>query len=227
MIQKLINHQLGSIDVKPIDLTLTISESIPSFPGSPKPQFISWSNLKDNGYNLELLFLSSHTGTHLDAPYHFTKNGIKINQIPLDRLIGKAILIKLQKTKNSAITKSDIILFEKNNGKIPNKSSIFFYTGWQKNLKKNNYFTENPGLDSSSARYLASKKTNLVGIDSPSIDLGKDESFNVHQILSENNILIVENLTNLNKIFSKEFNFTILPLKLKDATGSPVRAVAS
>ncbi len=213
--------------MKPIDLTLTISESIPSFPGSPKPQFISWSDIKNDGYNLELLFLSSHTGTHLDAPYHFVKNGLKINQIPLDRLIGNGILIKLEKTKNNPITKSDITLFEKKNGKIPHNSSVFFFTGWQKNLKKGNYFTENPGLDSSSAKYLASKKINLVGIDSPSIDLGKDELFNVHKILSKNNILIVENLTNLNKIRSKNFIFTILPLKLKDATGSPVRAVAS
>ncbi len=215
------------IDVKPIDLTLTISESIPSFPGSPKPQFISWSNLKEDGYNLELLFLSSHTGTHLDAPHHFIKNGLKINQIPLDRLIGKAILIKIKKTKNNAITKSDIVLFERKNGEIPNKSSIFFFTGWQKNLKKKNYFTENPGLDISAAKYIVSKKINLVGIDSPSIDLGNDESFSVHHIFSKNNILIVENLTNLKKISSKEFNFTILPLKLKDTTGSPVRAIAS
>jgi len=215
------------IDVKPIDLTLTISESIPSFPGSPKPQFISWSNLKEDGYNLELLFLSSHTGTHLDAPYHFAKNGQKIHQISLDRLIGKATIIKLHKTKNTVITKSDIILFEKKNGTIPNRSSVFFFTGWQKNLKKDNYFTENPGLAISAAKYLVSKNINLIGIDSPSIDLGSDESFNVHHILSKNNILIVENLTNLNKISSKEFNFTILPLKLKDATGSPVRAVAS
>jgi len=213
--------------MKPIDLSLTISESIPSFPGSPKPQFIPWSDIKTDGYNLELLFLSSHTGTHLDAPYHFVKNGLKINQIPLDRLIGKAILIKLKKTKNSPITKSDITLFEKKNGKIPYHSSIFFFTTWQKNLKKNNYFTENPGLNISSAKYLASKKINLVGIDSPNIDLGTNESYNVHHILSENNILIVENLTNLNKIASKEFFFTILPLKLKNATGSPVRAVAS
>ena len=212
--------------MKPVDLTLTISESIPSFPGSPKPQFISWSNLKKDGYNLELLFLSSHTGTHLDAPYHFVKNGLKINQIPLDRLIGKAILIKVQKTKNNAITKLDITLFEKENGKIPNRSSVFFFTGWQKNLQKDNYFTENPGLDISAAKYLASKKINLVGIDSPSIDLGKNELFSVHHILSKNNILIVENLANLKKISLNEFRFIILPLKLKDATGSPVRAVA-
>ena len=67
-------------------------------------------------------------------------------------------------------------------------------------MKKNNYFTENPGLDILSAKYLVSKKINLVGIDSPSIDLGKDESFSVHHILSKNNILIVENLANMNKI---------------------------
>jgi len=213
--------------MKPIDLTLTISKSIPSFPGSPKPQFILWSDIKDDGYNLELLFLSSHTGTHIDAPYHFVKDGMKIHQIPLDRLIGKAILIKLKKTRNSPITKEDIILFEKKNGIIPNDSSVFFFTEWQKNLKKDNYFTENPGLNKSAADYLVSKKINLVGIDSPSIDLGTDDSFIVHQIFSKNNILIVENLANLNKIPSKEFTFTILPLKLKDATGSPVRAVAS
>jgi len=213
--------------VKPIDLTLTISRSIPNFPGSPKPQFILWSDIKNDGYNLELLFFSSHTGTHIDAPYHFIKNGLKIHQIPLDRLMGKAILIKLEKTKNESITKLDIILFEKKNGKIPNNSTIFFFTGWQKNLSKNYYFTENPGLAISAAKYLALKKINLVGIDSPSIDLGKDESYNVHNILSKNNILIVENLSNLSKILSKEFNFTILPLKIKDATGSPVRAIAS
>ena len=67
----------------------------------------------------------------------------------------------------------------------------------------------------------------MIGIDSPSIDIGKDDSFDVHNIFSQNNILIVENLTNLNKIPTKEFNFTVLPLKLKDATGSPVRAIAS
>lgn len=210
----------------PIDLTLTISKSIPSFPGSPKPQFLFWSNLKDDGYNLELLFLSSHTGTHLDAPYHFVKNGIKIDQIPIDRLVGVGYLIKILKSKNSPITKTDIISFEKRYGKIPLNSSVFFYTGWQKNLKKDNYFTENPGLDKSSAKYLTSKKTHLVGIDSPSMDLGNNESFSVHHIFSKNNVLMVENLANLQKIPSTKFNFTILPLKLKDATGSPVRAIA-
>lgn len=212
--------------MKPLDLTLTISTSIPTFPDSPKPQFILWSTLKDDEYNLELLFLSSHTGTHLDAPYHFVKNGIKIHQIPLDRLVGNGILIKIRKGKNQSITKNDLILFERKHGNIPKNSSIFFYTEWQKNLNSNYYFINNPGLSESAATYLVSKKINLVGIDSPSIDLGQDKIFKVHKILAKNNILIVENLANLNKISSKQFDFVILPLKLKDATGSPVRAIA-
>jgi len=212
--------------MKPIDLTLTISTSIPTFPDSPKPQFILWSKLKEDGYNLELLFLSSHTGTHLDAPHHFVKNGIKIHEIPLERLLGKGIFIKIKKGKNQSITKNDLISFERKNGNIPKQSSIFFYTEWQKNLDSNYYFINNPGLSESAARYLVSKKINLVGIDSPSIDLGQDKNFKAHKILAKNNILIVENLSNLNKISSKQFNFIILPLKLKDATGSPVRAIA-
>ena len=212
--------------MKPLDLTLTISQSIPNFPSSPKPQFIPWSTIKEDGYNLELLFLSSHTGTHLDAPYHFVKNGAKIHQISVKRLIGNAILAKIPKEKNKAITKSDIISFEKRNGNISINSSIVFFTNWQKNLNKDFYFHSNPGLSESAAKYLASKKINLVGIDSPSIDLGEDKNFTAHKILAKNNILIVENLSNLNKIKTKDFELIILPLKLKNATGSPVRAIA-
>ena len=101
--------------VDPIDLSLTISNSIPNFPGSPKTQFLPWSNLNEDGYNLELLFLSSHTGTHMDAPYHFTRNGVKIHEIPVHRFFGNAVLVKIHKDKNQGITKEDIILFEKEN----------------------------------------------------------------------------------------------------------------
>ena len=209
-----------------LDLTLTISKNLPMFPGSPKPQFISWSTIKKDGYNLELLFLSSHSGTHMDAPYHFIKNGKKIHEIPVSRLTNNAILIKLRKKANQAISKNDIIKFEKKHGIIPKNATIIFATGWQKNLQSKYYFEKNPGLSVSAAKYLASKKINLVGIDSPSIDLGNDTKFSVHQILSKNNILIVENLANLEKIPKNHFKLVVLPLKLKDTTGSPVRAIA-
>tara|TARA_B100000131_G_scaffold116547_1_gene113482 strand:- start:268 stop:915 length:648 start_codon:yes stop_codon:yes gene_type:complete len=212
--------------MKVIDLTLTISEEIPTFPGSPQPNFINWETLEKDGYNLELLFLSSHTGTHIDAPYHFLKKGQKIHQITTRRLVTEAILIKIRKVANQSITKDDIQKFEKKYGKIDDGSTVIFHTGWQKNLKKESYFLKNPGLAVSAAKYLASKKINLVGIDSPSIDLGKDSKFSVHHILAKSGILIVENLVNLEKINSEMFHLIVAPLKLKNATGSPVRAMA-
>ena len=212
--------------MKVIDLTITISEQIPTFPGSPQPNFINWETLEKDGYNLELLFLSSHTGTHIDAPYHFLKKGQKIHQIMTRRLVTEAILIRIRKGANQSITKTDIKKFEKKYGVIDEGSTIIFHTGWQKNLKKELYFLKNPGLAVSAARYLVSKKINLVGIDSPSIDLGKDSKFSVHHILAKGGILIVENLSNLEKIHSEKFHLIVAPLKLKNATGSPVRAMA-
>ena len=212
--------------MKILDLTLTVSDKIPTFPGSPQPNFIPWENIKDDGYNLELLFLSSHTGTHLDAPYHFIENGKKIHEISPNRLIRDAVLIKSRKKSGQAITKTDILKFEKMHEKIPNGSTVIFWTGWQKMLHDDSYFIKNPGLSTTAAKYLVSKKTNLVGIDSPSIDFQASKQFSVHHIFSKNDILILENLANLEKIKSWKFQLVVLPLKLKNATGSPVRAVA-
>ena len=221
---------------KPLDLTLSVSKTLPMFPGSPRPQFIEWSNIECDGYNLELFFASTHSGTHIDAPYHFAKTGKKVDQILLERLIGRATLIKLDGGRasrpNYAITKDDIQSFEetytsKEDCAITQKAMVIFYTGWQKeHLTKKDYFTANPGLDKSAARYLASKKISMVGIDSPSIDVGCDSAFAAHHILADAGIPIVENLTNLQKIDSVKFDFVVLPLKLKGASGSPVRALA-
>jgi len=212
--------------MKFLDLTLTVSENIPTFPGSPQPSFVQDKNIKNDGYNSEMLFLSSHTGTHLDAPYHFQEKGEKIHEISLKRLVSSAILVKSRKKGDQTITKTDIQKFEKKHGKIPSGSTVIFWTGWQKMIKNISYFIRNPGLSTAAAKYLVSKKINLVGTDSPSIDLGKDKRFPVHHIFSKNNVLIVENLTNLEKIRSSKFHFVVLPLKLKGATGSPVRAIA-
>ena len=212
--------------MKILDLTLTISDKIPVFPGSPHPHFIPWEKIKDDSYNLELLFLSTHTGTHIDAPHHFLEKGAKIHEISLEKLVSEAVLIKSKKKSGEPITKTDIQKFEKKHEKIKSFSSVIFSTGWQRNLQKKYYFTESPGLSVSAAKYLASKKINLVGIDSPSIDVGTDPKFSVHQIFTKKGILIVENLANLDKIKSPTFHLVVLPLKLKNATGSPVRAIA-
>ena len=209
-----------------INLTLKISPHLPSFPGSPRPQFISWAKNEIDGYNLELIFLSSHSGTHMDAPFHFIGRGLKMDQTRPERFVCNAILFRIKKGSNQSITTKDILRLEKKYGKILPNSITVFATGWYKNLTKKHYFDDNPGLSIGAARYLAYKRTNLVGIDSPSIDLGKDSNFSVHHILLNNNVLIVENLCNLEKISGVHFKLIVLPLKLGKTTGSPVRAIA-
>jgi len=125
-----------------IDLTLTVSDKIPTFPGAPRPNIIPWENIKEDGYNLELLFLSTHTGTHLDAPHHFLEKGGKIHEISLKKLVSETVLIKSKKNGGDSITKTDIQKFEKKHGKIDGFSSVIFYTGWQRNLQKKYYFTK-------------------------------------------------------------------------------------
>jgi len=122
--------------MKIIDLSLSISSKIPNFPGSPLTQIIPWSKIETDGYNLELFFSSTHTGTHMDAPFHFLKNGAKIHEIAPNRFMRNAILIKLKKGPNQSITKTDIIAFEKEFGKIGLNSTIVFFTNWQKKSKK-------------------------------------------------------------------------------------------
>ncbi len=212
--------------MKPVDLTLTISQDIPSFPGSPKPHFMPWAEIRKEKYNLEMLFLSTHTGTHVDAPYHFIKNGKKIHQIDPERFVCNAILIRVKGTPNYKIAKNDIIQFESKYGSIPAKSAVIFHTGWNDNLERKEFFEKNPGITESAARYLSSKKISLVGIDSPSIDIGSDVSFSAHKILLKSDVLILENLCNLGKIKKTYFGIIALPLKIHGATGSPVRAVA-
>ena len=210
----------------PIDLTLEISNKLPSFPGSPSPQFISWADKKSDGYNLELIFFSSHSGTHLDAPYHFVEKGVSIDKIPLSKLIINAVVCRVKKDPNEPITQRDIIDFETRSGAIHPNMAVVFETEWSKSIAKKDYFTRNPGLSAAAARYLLKKKVSLVGIDSPSIDIGKDSKFPVHHILLKGGVLILENLCNLGKIPRSYFKLIVLPLKLRGATGSPVRAVA-
>lgn len=103
---------------------------------------------------------------------------------------------------------------------------MLLHTGWSKHLGRKQYITENPGLSKEAARYLVRKKATLVGIDAANIDHPSEKMFPAHNILLPNNIPIVENLYNLDALGRDEFRFIALPLKLRGATGSPVRAVA-
>lgn len=206
-----------------IDLSLEINADLQVFPGSPQPLFTKWTKYEVHSYDSEIMMMSTHTGTHMDAPSHFLANTPSIDMIGVERLVGPALLLDLPKGANEEITLDDLCVINE----IDQGISIVFRTGWQKMIADRDYMTSNPGLSVAAAALLADKNVNAVGIDSPSIDIGSDEHFSTHKTLLSNGILIIENLCNLESLEHKgTFTLVINPLKLKGASGSPVRALA-
>ena len=203
-----------------VDLTLKISERIKVFPGSPQPAFVPWSSFGAHGYDSEAVFMSTHTGTHMDAPSHFAPGKAAIDRIPAARLVSKAVLIKAPKKAGETIEVGDIT------EELSRNDAVVFATGWEKRYSNRDYMTKNPGLSKQAARYLVDKKAGLVAIDGPSIDPGHDARFSAHNVLLPAGVLAVENLCNLNKIKQRRFTLIVAPLKLAGASGSPVRALA-
>ena len=185
------------------DLTMTISSDMDAFPGSPSPQFIRWADMKKDGYNMELVFMSSHTGTHMDAPIHFSKNGASIDAIPPSRLVCSASLIRVKSKANGVITKRDIISYESKHGRLAPRKAVIFATDWSAQIRrKKGYFECNPGISADAAAHLILRKISIVGIDSPSIDAGNAHSYPAHHSLCRAGIPIVENLVNLSVYFA-------------------------
>ncbi len=211
--------------MKIVDLTLEISSDMITFPGYPMPTFIKWSNFEIQGYVSEIVFLSTHTGTHMDAPFHFSPDGQTIDQVEIDRYVCKnTLLLKIQKDSNQMITSHDIISNSKY--EIKEKDTVVFSTGWEKRIKeKDNYINNNPGLSKDAAEYLVEKKVNAVAIDCPSIDIGTGSGLIVHKTLLSNQILVIENLCNLYRFNNQKFTLLITPLKFVGASGSPIRAI--
>jgi arylformamidase len=206
-----------------IDLTLEIDEYIQVFPNSPKVNILQWSNFDNHKYVSEVLFSSTHVGTHIDAPYHFQKYSNTVEKIPLNRLIinENIKVLKIEKGDDEKIEIGDLRDYN-----IMKNDTILINTNWVLNRALDKYFNKNPGLSEEAAKYLADAEINLVGIDGPSIDPAIDHDFNSHRIFSANDIPIIENLINLDILLNKKFTFVALPLKLKNCSGSPVRALA-
>lgn len=208
-----------------VDLTLEITSDMIAFPGYPMPTFTKWSKFDIQGYISEVMILSTHTGTHMDAPFHFDPNGQTIDQVEVNRYVCyNAILIKIQRNANEMITSDDIT--RNSEYEIKEKDTIVFSTGWEKQIKqKDIYIKNNPGLSKDAAEYLVEKKVNAVGIDCPSIDIGIGGGLIAHKTLLSNKILVIENLCNLYELNNGKFTLLVTPLKLAGASGSPIRAV--
>ena len=225
--------------MKIIDLSHMIHDEIQIYPGDPVPSIKRGLTHEKDYCHVDVLTLGSHTGTHIDAPFHFLKNGKKIDELPIQRFVGEGFLVDVSgKSDRDLIEPCDIEHYEK---EINEGDFVIFRTGRDKYFGTSRYYLH-PYLSAEGARLLVKKGVSLVGIDAMNIDptyyestdsdlsgkgLPDEEEYGypVHDILLGNDVLIVENLCNLDKIKQAKGVYSFLPLKLKDSDGSPIRAV--
>jgi kynurenine formamidase len=185
---------------------------------------------------------SEHVGTHLDAPFHFAEGKWTTERIPLAQTIGPGVVIDVRQKAAAdpdyLVQESDILAWEKRNGRIAKRSIVLIYSGWGRYWgDRERYFgtgalgdTANlhfPGLAPKAAEFLVkSRAVNAVGIDTPSIDHGPSRDFVAHQILGAANVPILENVAALDRVPAKGATIYAIPMKIKGGSGAPLRIFA-
>ncbi len=213
------NRQNGSL----IDLTHTITGRIPVFPGDDPPELIRHCTFEKDGFLETRLGISSHTGTHIDAPAHMIRDGKTLDRYPLDSFTGRAVVADVSGINSSRITPEDLKPAEKY---LAEADFVLIRTGWSSLWNKPEYLTGFPSLTAEAASMLSGFGLKGIGTDTISIDSMESEDFVIHGIFMKKEILIIENLSNLDEPGTDIFTFFCVPLKLENADGSPVRAFA-
>ncbi len=205
-----------------IDLTHEISSEMPYFPGTPAPSLRRFCTIEESGYTELEISINSHTGTHIDAPAHIIPGGLHLDKFDIAHFTGKAICIDC--TYLNEIGVRDLSLAVEPNSSV---EFILLKTGWSKKWGDSSYFQGFPVLTEAAAHYIADKKIKAVCMDVISADNIEDQHLPIHKILLGNGVMIAENL-NIPKSFPIErlFEIYLVPLKIKDSDGSPLRAFA-
>ena len=201
-----------------IDLSHPVAADTPVFPGDGPVRI---TVLDQTSMNLSRIDLSVHTGTHMDAPFHFFAGGETIDRVPLERCMGRARLIDLRGVSPGSASGREQI--EKHRGNLRRVRAAILHTGWSREWGGPRYFLDHPCLSGEAAQFLVDCGVRLLGVDMPSVDRAP---YPAHRVLLGAGVLIVENLTNLDAIGADLFQLIVLPLKLAGRDGSPVRAVA-
>jgi len=201
-----------------IDISLDISNDTASFPGDPKVEVKRIFDIKKGDIaTVSKLSLSSHTATHIDAPAHFIKDGLTVDKLPLEHLVGKVKVFEVP--EENEITRS---FLEKKH--IEKEKAIFFKTKNSQYIRLNKFYEKYVSLSLDAADYLIEKGVKVVGIDYLSIEEFGSEDYSVHKSLLSNGIIIIEGL-NLLDVSEGEYEFIALPLRIKGCDGAPARVV--
>lgn len=195
---------------------------MPVYPGTEQPVIITGCSIDEVGFLEKKITFFSHTGTHIDAPAHLIKGHSTLDMLPVDHFYGPALMLNFDNFTPSIGLKE----LEPYQDRIKQIDFLLLCTGWSRYWGSEKYFIDYPVLSLDAASWLSGFGLKGFGIDTISADIAETQDYPVHKALLQKNIIIIENLTNLEDLRGKQFNFSCFPLSFEDADGSPVRAVA-
>jgi kynurenine formamidase len=199
-----------------IDLTHTFTDDMPVYPGDDCSRLYQSDFIKDCGVNDHKIESGMHVGTHMDAPLHMVEGGAVICDFPLEKFQQRGVLID---ARGLSIIDADIL----NSYDIRENDIVLVWTGWDEKYRTDSYFTDWPIMTVAFAQALVDKKIAVIGMDTAGPEM--EETFPVHKTFLPNNVLIIENMTNLGALEGKEFIIHAYPMKY-EADAAPVRVVA-
>jgi arylformamidase len=202
------------------DISLPISPELPVWPGDPSVVLERFARIEDGETaNVSRIAMGVHTGTHVDAPYHFLADGSKVEHMQLKILIGRAYVVHLPE--------ADVITAEVlQAADIPPRTRRLLFKTRNSNHWSNNtagFQKDFVALSADGANYLVERGVRLVGVDYLSV-APFDAAVPTHQILLRSEVIIVEGL-NLSQVAQGRYTLYCLPLFLKGAEGAPARAI--
>ncbi len=211
-----------------VDLSMPIDERTPFYPGDPEPRVCPATTIAREGVNVLRLDLGSHSGTHCDAPFHFLEDGLRLDELPLERFCGPGVVVDC--TRVAPRTAIGWELLAPHEARLRAGALLLLRTGWDERATPDTVF-DHPFLDGQACRRALSLGVRTIGIDAINLDETPDgpldrDRFVCHDAVSRAGGVIVENLVALGAIDFPDPWVSVLPLRVPGADGAPTRAVA-
>ena len=228
---------LAQASGKVVDLTHAYDGDFPTFDGKPGILYEPAVKFADSGYQLWKLTIYEHTGTHIDAPLHFTEAGTSVADLEPQNLVCPLCVIdikaKAKDDPNAMVTKSDIEAWVSANGEIPKGACVAMNSGWAakvgdpsfRNLPDGSFAF--PGFAKEATDMLAEIGAAAIGVDTLSLDPGNSKDFAVHYSWLPGGRYGIENLNNLDQLPAKGATIFVGAPKHRGGTGGPARVMAT
>jgi len=210
-----------------VDLSVPVDAGTTVYPDDPIPRFEVHSTIEAEGFNLLAIHLGSQTGTHVDAPYHFEEDGLRIDEVPVDRFVGPGVVVDATGLDPRAeITWEHVAPVA---DRIEPGVIVLLRTGWSEHYGDQRYF-EHPFLSADACERMLDLGARSFCIDAINIDETPDDEhpgvgFPCHHLISRLDGVIGENFR-LSELPEDDFLVACTPIRLTGADGGPVRAVA-